>query len=49
MPTLDLLKPHDSEVMEMYEASPKVGNVSNNHPEMLKKALDARESETSPL
>ena len=42
---LDLLKPFESEEMEMYEANSKVGDVRNNGPEMLKKALDAAESE----
>jgi putative SOS response-associated peptidase YedK len=46
---LDLLKPYESEEMEMYEANPKVGNVRNNGPEMLKKALGAAESGTLPL
>jgi hypothetical protein len=30
--------------MEMFEANPKVGNIRNNGPEMLKKAIDAAES-----
>jgi putative SOS response-associated peptidase YedK len=46
---LDLLKPYESEEMGMYEANPKVGNVRNNGPEMLKKALGAAESGTLPL
>jgi len=46
---LDLLKPFESEGMEMYEANPKVGNVRNNGPEMLKKALAAAESGALPL
>ena len=46
---LELLKPYESEEMEMYEANPKVGNFRNNGPEMLKKALDAAESGTLPL
>ena len=46
---LDMLKPYESEGMEMYEANPKVGNFRNNGPEMLKKALDAAESGTLPL
>jgi putative SOS response-associated peptidase YedK len=41
---LDLLKPYESEEMEMFEANPKVGNIRNNGPEMLKKAIDAAES-----
>jgi hypothetical protein len=35
--------------MEMYEANPKVGNVRNNGPEMLRKALNAAETEVLPL
>jgi len=35
--------------MEMYKANPKVDNVRNNGPEMLKKALEAAESGTLPL
>jgi len=46
---LDLLKPYESEEMEIYEANPKVGNVRNNGSEMLKKALHAAESGTLPL
>ena len=32
---LDLLRPYESEAMEMHEANPKVGSPSNNGPEML--------------
>jgi len=46
---LDLLKPYESGEMEMYEANSKVGNVRNNGPEMLKKALNAAESGKLPL
>ena len=46
---LYLLKPHEPEEMEMYKANPKVDNVRNNGPEMLKKALEAAESGTLPL
>jgi putative SOS response-associated peptidase YedK len=47
--SIDLLKPYESEEMEMYEANPKVGNVRHNGPEMLKKSLDAAESGTLPF
>src|SRR5450631_1839286 len=46
---LDLLRPFESEAMEMHEANPKVGNIRNNGPEMLKKAIDAAQSGTLPL
>jgi len=34
-PPLDLLRPYESEEMEMSKANPAVGNVRNNGPEML--------------
>jgi putative SOS response-associated peptidase YedK len=46
---LDLLRPLESEEMEMYEANPKVNNVRNNGPEMLKQAIVAAESGELPL
>ena len=46
---LDLLRPFESEAMEMHEANPKVGNVRNNGPEMLKKAIDAAKTGALPL
>jgi putative SOS response-associated peptidase YedK len=46
---LDLLRPFESEAMEMYEADMKVGNIRNNGPELLRKAVDAAESGTLPL
>lgn len=33
--------PLESEAMEMYEANPKVNNVSNNGPELLQQAAEA--------
>ena len=38
---LDLLRPFEAEAMEMYKANPKVNNVRNNGPEMLKAAEQA--------
>ena len=46
---LDLLRPFDSDAMEMYEANPKVNNVRNNGPELLKQAAAAAESGMLPL
>ena len=46
---LDLLRPFDSEAMEMYEANPKVNNVRNSGPELLKQATAAAESGMLPL
>jgi len=37
-PPVDLLRPFESEDMEMIPANPLVGNVKNNGPEMLKSA-----------
>ncbi|MBW4038802.1 MAG: SOS response-associated peptidase [Acidobacteria bacterium] len=37
---IDLLRPYDSDEMEMYEADPKVGNIRNNGPEMMRAAAD---------
>ena len=34
---VDLLRPYESDEMEMHEANPLVGNVRNNGPEMLTK------------
>ena len=45
---LDLLRPLDSEEMEMYEANAKVGNVRNNAPELLRAERAAGNGE-SPL
>lgn len=46
---LDLLRPYESEEMEVYEANPKVGNVRNNGPEMMRAAAVAAESGELPL
>jgi putative SOS response-associated peptidase YedK len=46
---LDLLRPLDSDEMEMSEANPKVGNVRNNGPELMRKAAEASESGGLPL
>jgi putative SOS response-associated peptidase YedK len=40
---LDLLRPVESEEMEMYEAKPKVGNFRNNGPELPQQAAKAAE------
>ena len=41
---LDFLRPFESEAMEMYEANPKVGNVRNNGPELMRTAARAAEA-----
>ncbi|MDP9049756.1 MAG: SOS response-associated peptidase [Acidobacteriota bacterium] len=46
---LDLLRPFESDAMEMYEANPKVNNVRNNGPELLRQAVAAAESGSLPL
>lgn len=46
---LDLLRPLESDEMEMFEANPKVGNVRNNGPELMRKAEIASESGELPL
>lgn len=48
-PPTDLLRPYEPEGMTMHEANPKVGNVRNNGPEMLRRALQAAESGALPL
>ena len=48
LPT-DLLRPLESEEMEMYEANPLVNSVRNNGPDMLKRAVEAAESGELPL
>ena len=45
----DLLRPFESEAMEMREANPKVNNVRNTGPELLVKAESAAESGQLPL
>ena len=46
---LDLLRPFESEAMEVYEANPKVNNVRNNGPEMMRAAVKAAEDGEMPL
>ncbi len=46
---IDLLRPFESEEMEVYEANPKVGNVRNNGPEMMRVAAKAAEAGDLPL
>src|SRR5436305_15066666 len=46
---LDLLRPFDSEEMEMFEANPKVGNVRNTGPELMRAAAIATEEGNLPL
>lgn len=46
---LDLLRPLESEELEMYMANPLVNSVRNNGPEMLRRALDAAETGELPL
>ena len=46
---LDLLRRLDSEEVGMHEADPKVGNVSNNGPELMMKAAEASENGELPL
>ncbi len=46
---LDLLRPFDAEEMDMREADPKIGNVRNNGPGLLRKAERAAEDGELPL
>ena len=46
---IDLLRPYESNEMEMYEANPKVGNIRNNGPEMMRAAAKAAEEGDLPL
>jgi putative SOS response-associated peptidase YedK len=46
---LDLLRPFEAGEMEMYKANPKVNNVRNNGPEMLKVAEQAAVNGLLPL
>ncbi len=46
---VDLLRPYESEEMEMYEANPKVGSVRNNGPEMMRATAKAAEDGELPL
>jgi hypothetical protein len=46
---VDLLRPLDSDEMEMFEANLKVGNVRNNGPELMRAAVVAAEDGALPL
>ncbi len=46
---VDLLRSLDSDEMEMFEANPRVGNVRNNGPELLRAAVIAAETGDLPL
>ena len=46
---LDLMRPYESEEMEMHEANAKVGSVRNNGPEMMRAAARASEDGDLPL
>lgn len=46
---LDLLRPYESDEMEMYEANPQVNYVRNNGPEMMRRAEQAAEEGLLPL
>jgi putative SOS response-associated peptidase YedK len=48
-PPVDLLRPFESEAMEMREANPQVNNARNNGPEMMERILVAAESGQLPL
>ena len=45
---VDLLRPLDSDEMEMFETNPKVGNVRNNGPELMRAAVAAAECAGRP-
>ena len=46
---LVLLRPFDPTEMDMHEADPKVGNVRDNGPELLRKAEKAAQDGELPL
>jgi putative SOS response-associated peptidase YedK len=46
---LHLLRPYESEEMEVHEANPEVNNVRNNGPEMMRAALRAAQAGKLPL
>ena len=46
---LDLLRPFESEEMAIFKANPKVGNVRNNGPELMRAAAKAAEDGELPL
>ena len=43
-----LLRPYESEAMEVAEANPAVGNIRNNGPEMMRAVANAAESGNCP-
>ena len=46
---LDLLRPLESEEMEMFEANPRVGNVRNNGPQLMRAAAKSAKHGELPL
>lgn len=46
---IDLLRPFNSDAMEMGEANPRVDNVRNNGPDLLRQATAAAEFGMLPL
>ena len=46
---MDLLRPLEGDEIEMHEAHSKIGNVRNNGPELMRKAVEASESGELPL
>ena len=46
---LHLLRPYESDDMEVCEANPKVGNVRNNGPDTMRAAVRAAEDGELPL
>lgn len=46
---IDLLRPFESDEMEMYEANLKAGNVRSNGPELMRAAARASEDRELPL
>jgi len=46
---IDLLRPFESDEMEAFLANPKVGNVRNNGPELMRIAAAAAEDGNLPL
>lgn len=46
---IDLLRPFESDEMEVFEANPKVGNVRNSGPELMRVAIKAAKEGELPL
>lgn len=46
---VELLRPYESEGMEVYEANPLVNSVRNNGPEMMRAAANATEHGELPI